>query len=156
VKQGAASIEDDIQREYWGALNGALEAAHGPVASTRKPQPQSWMAYSIGRSGFSVNADMNRRKQFIRAELYISTEHAKDFFGQLKGQKATIEKELGYPLEWEELPEARDCRISIYLRDVDPEDKNDWPRQHQWLAKHLNDLHRVFAPVVVNLIALKT
>jgi hypothetical protein len=56
-----------------------------------------------------------------------------------KPQKAEIEQELGYPLEWEELPEARDCRIACYLSDVDPADKAAWPRQHEWLAKRLND-----------------
>jgi hypothetical protein len=25
------------------------------------------------------------------------------------------------------------------------------PRKHEWLAKHLNDLHRVFAPRVASL-----
>jgi phosphopantetheinyl transferase (holo-ACP synthase) len=54
---------------------------------------------------------MNRRKQHIRAELYISTDHAKDFFAQLKAQKEAIEKALGYPLEWEELPEGPDCHL---------------------------------------------
>jgi hypothetical protein len=33
----------------------------------------------------------------------------------------------------------------VLLNDVDPEDEADWPRQHQWLAKRLNDFHRVFA-----------
>ncbi len=48
-------------------------------------------------------------------------------------------------MEWEELPERRDCRVSSYLNDVDPEDKADWLRQHEWLAKRLNDMHRVLA-----------
>ena len=50
-----------------------------------------------------------------------------------------------YPLEWEELPSRRDCRIASYLNSVDPEDEADWPRQHEWLAKRLNDFHRVLA-----------
>jgi hypothetical protein len=32
-----------------------------------------------------------------------------------------------------------------YLNEVDPEDEADWPRQHEWLAKRLNGMHRVFA-----------
>ena len=46
-------------------------------------------------------------------------------------------RELGYQLEWEELPSKRDCRISSYLNDVDPENEADWPRQREWLAKRL-------------------
>jgi hypothetical protein len=120
----------------------------GPVSGARKPQPQYWMGYSIGRSGFNLSAVMNRQKQYLRAELYISGDLAKTFFGLLKNQKVEVEGALGYPLDWEELPDARDCRIACYLSDVDPADKADWLRQHEWLAKRLNEMHRVFAPRV--------
>ena len=63
----------------------------------------------------------------------------------LQDQKDAIERECGYPLDWEELPEAQDSRIACSLNEVDPENEADWPRQHEWLAKRLNDLHRVFA-----------
>jgi hypothetical protein len=32
--------------------------------------------------------------------------------------------------------------------NADPTDKAEWPRQHQWLAKKINELHKVFAPRV--------
>ena len=152
VAHAARAIDDAelsetriAQREYWAALNQALTAAGGPIAGNRKPQPQSWMAYSIGRSNFNLAAAMNRLKNQIRAELYIAGDQAKAFFGLLKRQKEEIERELGYSLEWDELPAGRDCRISSHLNEVDPEDDADWPRQHEWLAKRLNDMHRVFA-----------
>lgn len=152
VAQAARAIDDAelsetriTQREYWAALNPVLNALGGPISGNRKPQPQSWMNYRIGRSGFRLGAVMIRPKNQIRAELYISGDHAKAFLRLLKTQKDAIEREIGYPLEWEELPSRRDCRISSYLNDVDPEDDADWPRQHEWLAKRLNDMHRVFA-----------
>jgi hypothetical protein len=152
IKKAADAIDDAElsetrikQREYWAALNPVLTAAGGPIAGNRKPQPQSWMAYSIGRSNFNLAAAMNRLKNQIRAELYIAGDQAKAFFGLLKSQKEEIERELGYSLEWEELPSRRDCRISSQLNDVDPENDADWPRQHAWLAQRLNDMHRVFA-----------
>jgi hypothetical protein len=106
------------------------------------------MSHPIGRSRFHLNGVMIRTKNQIRAELYISGDHAKAFFGLLNLQRDAIERELGYPLEWEELPSRRDCRISSYLNDVDPEDEAGLPHQHEWLAKRLNDMHRVFAPRV--------
>lgn len=51
-------------------------------------------------------------------------------------------KLFGYPLEWEELPEARDCPIACYLNDVDRADEKDWPRQHEWLAGDVRGPHR--------------
>jgi hypothetical protein len=188
VAQAARAIDDAdlsearvMQREYWAALNAVLDAAGGPVSGNRKPQPQSWMSFPVGRSHFGLNAVMTRQKRRIRAELYIERvelrdiwlsestsftpwlarpeniailrrgDDAKTFFSLLNNQKAEIEKELDYPLEWEELPDARGCRIACYLNDVDPADKVDWPRQHDWLAKRLNEIHRVFASRVRDL-----
>lgn len=143
---GAAMSDIRVaQQKYWAALNMVLNRKNGPVAGNRKPQPQSWTEFRIGRSGFFLSAAMLRNKRQIRAELYISGDRAKVFFFQLRDQKAPVENELGFPLEWEELPSRRDSRIAVYLDNVDPEDETDWPRQHEWLASRLNDLHRVFS-----------
>lgn len=152
VAQAARVIDDAeltetrrIQRDYWEGLNSALAVSAGPVHGNRKPQPQSWMSYSIGRHGISVNATMLRPRRQIRAEIYISTENAKAYFHLLKKQQHAIEQDFGHPLAWEELPDKRDCRIAFYLADADPDRRGDWPRQHEWLATHLNLMHRAFA-----------
>jgi hypothetical protein len=152
VAQAARAIDDAelsgtriVQRAYWAALNTALTAIGGPVSGNRKPQPQSWMVYSIGRSGLHLSAVMIRPKSQVRSELHIAGDRAKAFFALLVQQKDEIERELGYQLEWEELPSKRDSRISSYLNNVDPENETDWPRQHEWLATRLNGMHRVFA-----------
>jgi hypothetical protein len=149
VAQAARAIDDaelsearSMQRAYSGALQAVLNRLGGPVSGNKMTQPQSWMAYPVGRSKFNLLAGMSRPKKQIRAELYISGERAKSFLALLERQKDPVEKELGYPLEWE--PSKHDCQITSYLSDVDPEDEADWPRQHEWLAKRLNDLHRVF------------
>lgn len=152
VAQAARAIDETelseirvMQRAYWTALHEVLDKTAGPVSGHKIPQPQSWMAYPIGRSGFHLGAVMIRPKRQIRSELYISGDTAKAFFHLLQDQKEAIEQELGYPLEWEELPARRDCRVSAYLNDVDPENEQDWPRQHEWLAARLNEMHKGFA-----------
>jgi hypothetical protein len=140
-----------LQRDYWEAFQIVLNNHDGSVRGNKKPQPQAWMSYPIGRVHFLLNAVMIRAKEQIRAELYISGKHAKSYLQMLKSQQAAIERELGCPLVWEELPSRRDCRIASYLNDVDPEDQGQWPRQHEWLAKRLNDMHRVFARRVAEL-----
>jgi len=87
---------------------------------------------------------MIRPKRKIRAQIYNSSEHSKTFFGLLKEQKDAIHTELGYELDWENEADRRECRASVYLEGVDPENKLDWQRQHEWLAARLNELHRVF------------
>jgi len=155
VAQAARAIDEAelsetrvMQRAYWGAFDQVLAASGGPVSGGKKPQPQSWMAYPIGRSSVTVNAVMVRTKKQVRAELYLSGAKAKAFFHLLAAQKNEIERELGFALDWEELPAGQDSRISISLDDADLENEADWTRQHEWLAKHLNEMHRALAPRV--------
>lgn len=151
VTQAARAIDEAeltgtkaLQIAYWGAFGSTLLARGGALARERKPQAQSWMSYPVGRTGFSVNTSMVRPKRQVRAELYMSNPDAKAWFHLLHAQKEAIEGELGYAVDWEELPEGRDTRISISLNDADPEDQGDWSRQHEWLATRLNEFHRAF------------
>ncbi len=79
VAQAARAIDDAelsetriMQRSYWEGLQGILNRIGGAVSGNRRPQPQSWMPYPIGRNSFHLGADMNRRKKQARAYLYIS------------------------------------------------------------------------------------
>jgi hypothetical protein len=155
VAQAARAIDEAelsetrvMQRAYWAAFDLVLAALGGPVRGGKKPQPQSWMSYPIGRSGITLSPVMVRPKRQVRADLYLSGNKAKAFFHLLAQQKAEIERDLGFALDWEELPDGKDSRISVSLNDADPEDEADWPRQHDWLGKRLNELHRVLAPRV--------
>lgn len=153
VAEAARAISDEelsdhrtSQRNYWSGLHQELNNLRGPVSGTRTPQPQAWMNYAIGRAGFMLGVAMIRPKREIRAELYIDGESAKAFFHRLKQKQVVLEQELGYPLEWEEMPGRRACRVATYLRPANADDKTDWPRQQQWLAARLNELHRVLSP----------
>ena len=141
-----------MQRKYWTGLQDKLRAAGGPISSNRKPQPRSWMPYGIGQGGFRLGAVMNTVEKFLRVELYISSEDANERLGLLERNKDEIESKLGYALKWgDQSPAARDRRIAYYLHDVDPVDELDWGRQHDWLARHLNEMHRAFVQQVKDL-----
>ena len=158
VAQAARAIDESelsdtrvAQREYWTQFHKVLDELGGPVSGNRKPQPQSWMSYPVGRTGFGLNPCTMRPQRQVRAELYISGASAKAFFHLLAQHRSHIEQELGYPLSWEELPEKQDCRIAIYLPDSDPQMQADWPRQHRWLGERLGEFHKAFAARVRNL-----
>jgi hypothetical protein len=57
-----------MQRAYWVALQAVLNRIGGPVSGNKRPQPQSWMDYPIGRSRFNLAAVMIRPKKRIRAD----------------------------------------------------------------------------------------
>lgn len=151
VAQAARAIDDaelsetrKQQVDFWNAFNAVLRKVGGQVAGNRKPWPRQWINYPIGRTGFRLGTVMIRPRRVVRAELYIAGNDAKRMLFALKADQISIEAEFGEPLQWEELPAKRDCRIAVYL-SCDPEDESDWPRQHQWLAEKMNRLHRVFA-----------
>lgn len=158
VAQAARAIDESelsetrvTQRDYWAALNQCLETLGGPISGNRKPQLQSWMSYPVGRTGFGVNACTNRLKRQVRAELYISCEHSIAYFHLLREQRESIETDLGYSLEWEDLSGRQDRRIALYLNDSDPENREDWRRQQEWLAARLCEFHKVFSIRIRNL-----
>src|ERR1700756_3411596 len=69
VAQAARAIDQSelsetrvMQREYWASLNQSLNAMGGPVSGNKKPQPQAWMSFPTGRSGFLLNGVMIRPK----------------------------------------------------------------------------------------------
>ena len=146
---GELSDVRSMQLEYWEALNAALESVDGPVRGNRKPQAQSWMPYAIGRTHFNVNAVMGRQRRRLTAQLYIGGPNAKEYLRELRKDSDEIESELGEVLEWREL--RVHSHVSMRLEEHDPEDRGDWPVQHEWLARKLNDLHAAFADRVRNL-----
>ncbi len=112
--------------------------------SFRKPRPQNWYSLAVGRSRFNLSLTANTRLHRIGCELYIRhPRQSKKAFALLLAQKEAIESELG-PLDWQELPHRRDCRIVQY-RAGDIDDRTQWPDQHAWLLERLEAFRRAFA-----------
>ena len=154
-KMDGAELSEIGQRhkEYWKSFFQVLEKIGGPIsASHRMPVARSLISHSIGRSCFNLRTGINQYNRQIRVDLYIAGADAKVFFYLLYRQKDEIENELSYPLVWDDLPAGQDTRITSYSTDdVDPEDKEDWLRQHEWLASRLISMHRVFSTRVQEL-----
>ena len=131
------------QKEYWAAFHKVLNEVGGPVSGDRKSQPESWMDYYGVGPKVCVRASMTPSKNRITTRL--AGTNAKVLFSRLESQRAEIEQEAGFALEWE------DYRIVHRLDNVDPLDEEDWTRQHEWLARSLNAMHRVFSPRIQDL-----
>lgn len=133
-------------RAYWDAFCSLLrERPPGPISGERTPNERNWMGWGVGRTGFRVNASTAAWDRRIRVELYIAGAAAKAHFHLLEQQKEDIERELGYPLVWRAVPKYQDCSMDVTLEGVDPTDESSWPKQHEWLADKLAELHKVFS-----------
>ena len=137
---------------YWSALLDVLKELNetgNPVSGDLAPRSDSMINFAIGKHGFFVSAQIFVKNPKIKSQIYIYENNVEKFYLSLQKQRKGIERELGYALKWEKQRKTR--RIAIYLGDANPYDKGDWPRQHEWLARKLNDLHRVFAPRIKRL-----
>lgn len=140
-----------LQQQFWTALVQYLEAHKVPVRP-QKPLPQHWLnSNPLGRSGFHVVSTVHSRERYIGAEIYISHPQSKELFQKLLAQRQAIESELGFPLEWLELPESHACRIRVFRPDSDLADESAWPAYCEWLADKILRLSNAFRPLLRDL-----
>ena len=139
-----------LQLEYWTALRDALQNAEGKVRP-RKPFPDSYYNFAIGRSGVGVTAWMNTKEPSISVVIYIDGPHAGAYFGLLQEQREAIEDEIGEPLRWSQEEGRNARRIQLVRLGADALQQENWPQLLEWHAEKLELFYRVFQPRIAGL-----
>ncbi len=89
-----------------------------------KASPQHWLSFGAGKSGFSYSWLFRMANGWHFAiELYIDVhdrEENKRILKELEQMHDVIEKELGFGLDFQELPDARASRIEISKQTSGP------------------------------------
>lgn len=142
---GAGDLSDtkQAQLEYWNEFNNLLHERNS-IVKPQKAAPQNWMYFAVGRSDFVLSATLNSRERKTTVALVIGGENSKAYYNLLKEDKAFIEKDMGYPLEWRDLPHRKESHITLQYKDADPMDKKRWEEYQQWMADTLEHFYRVF------------
>ena len=133
--------------EYWGALADYLRE-HSTIIRPQKPLAQHWANYSIGRSGITLHTLGAVRDNWIAVELTLRDENATAYFHLLHEDKDDIEAELGFKIDWMELPGRKASRLRIEKRGENPTDKASWEQHFAWYREKLEAYDRVFRPRV--------
>jgi hypothetical protein len=136
-----------LQQKFWVALIERL-STKAPQIRPQKPRAQHWLNNSIGRAGFGLNITANTRDERLGVELWIPGAAAKKHFDNLIQQKASIEFQLGFDLDWQKLPDAKACRIATYYPDAPIENENRWEEYLNWLTARLVAMDKVLRPIV--------
>jgi hypothetical protein len=143
----STSPTKQLQQKFWTALVERL-AITAPQIRPQKPRPQHWLNNSIGRSGFGLNITANTRDERLGVELWMPGLQAKEHFALLLPQKQGIESALGFSLDWQELPEARACRIAAWYTGASIENEGRWNEYLDWITQRLVKMDQVLRPVV--------
>ena len=152
VSDAAKAIKNDTltetkaaQLKFWTLFAQYLQA-NGSMLRSQKPFPQHWTHFGIGRSGFLSSAILNTSDNILGAEIYINHEDAKTYFSALVVQREAIERELGFQLDWRELPDRKGSRILVERSISAPLDETYWPEYFVWLKEKLEAIQKVFRP----------
>jgi hypothetical protein len=146
----SASPTKQLQLKFWTALLERL-AKKAPQIRPQKPRPRHWLNNSIGRSGFGLNITANTREQRLGVELWMPGAQAKQRFAALTAHKSEIENQLGFTLDWQELPDAQACRVATWYPEASIEDETRWDEYLDWLTQRLLKMDHVLRPVVKGL-----
>ena len=132
--------------EYWTAHRKHLEQRNGVIKPV-KPNKGHWIYFSpFHDAGFCLGASASVKYKWTRVRFIFKGKDAKPHFRLLRQGRVDIEKEIGAELDWAEKPDKKESDIKLTLPDADPQDGQDWDRQHQWLCEQLETFHKVFAP----------
>lgn len=146
---GRVSIKGEAYRQYYQRLIDELREKH-KFTGARIAQPQSWYAFSAGTSGVAFSA-VFAGDGTVRVELYIDLgtfEANKALFDWLQNQKDSIEKQLGYSVQWERLDGRRASRIYVSRSGSIESIAEELEQLRKWQIEKLLHFKRVFAPLV--------
>ncbi len=73
---------------------------------------------------------------------------AKSRFANLLVQRNEIEAQLGFELDWQELPESMACRIATWYPNASLEDENRWDEYLEWTVQRLIKMDQVLRPII--------
>ncbi len=157
VAQAARNLDNQetsetkgLQYRYWQNFISYLESSSSKLRP-QAPSPKHWLTFSVGRSGFHVNALLNTVTNRIGVELVIADKDGeKLFYHLLAKDKETIEREVGSALEWRENPEKNRSSILLFF-NANPAEEPNWNLQHDWLRNALEKFDSVFRQRVKNL-----
>lgn len=154
-KASAKNLEEvtptkQLQLEYWERFHEQLRSG-GSHLKPNKPQPSAFSGFAIGRSHFWLEAVANIRDQRIAVALIVEGGDSEAHFSLLLQEREAMENEIGHRLDWPEDSNSIRKRITLARPNSDPERRDQWDMQHQWLQEKLETFHRVFGPRVKRL-----
>ena len=141
----ATGVKAEHQR-FWQALRAQFEES-GTRIRPQKASPQHWMNIGVGKAGMKLTALRNTVKQTITVGFETSHEDGKKVFDLLHADRAAIEAELGFEMEWFRLSEKK-ATAMWYVTEADVSNETDWPKQISWMQDGLERLDAVFRPRV--------
>jgi hypothetical protein len=132
------------RRAYWTSFADYLKS-HNSKFAIRTPSKDHWHSFSIGRSGFSIDATITPQKKRVGIELLLRRDPQKVGFQRLLEDRSEIETITECALEWMELPGRQSSRIAAFLPNVDAFDESQWSMLQSWMLEMMQKMQLAFS-----------
>lgn len=128
---------------FWtGFVNYATERKS--LLRLRTPSTQYWMESPIGRAHFVISFTAAVRDGVAGCEIYLSGSKAKEAFRILQRDQVRIQQELGFNVDFEELPARMASRIVIRSK-FDLKQEDGWNDVFLWMLEKGEAFSRTFS-----------
>jgi hypothetical protein len=134
TKAGAVSGKGALYVQFWESFIERVHADHPDWTKAKAVGPYNWFEMKGPIRGSLISSSFAQGDR-LRHELYIDSgdgDRNDEIFGSLHDQQHQIESVYGNPLEWEELPTRRACRIAEYKEGCPVSDTERWDEYLAW------------------------
>jgi len=136
-----------MQLAYWTAFGEFLTTAKAQFKPP-KPAATNWVPWGLGKGGVHLEAFVTAEKVAVGVEIK-SSDHP-TWFQKLYAQRAAIEEDLGFALEWNEKPGKKFSSLRVRL-ELNMHNPTNWPKAHHWMLDHMKAVKKAFQPRVKDL-----
>ena len=149
--KGDLSPLEVLRKRYWQGLEKHMENA-GSKLTGQTPSHWQSQCFNIGRNGAAIFVKLYVGKNKIRFEIDLNERKtAKAFFHLLQKDKKAIEKEIGFELDWQELPRQVHSSIGLNIEGQNIKDEKKWAKQHEVIRLGVESFHNAFAERIRNI-----
>ena len=127
---------------FWTELAAYLKSDSAFLRSfnLRKPSADHWMDFSCGSSTYHLAMTI-KGKDLLGVEIYSPND--KEQFAKFESARAAIEKELGFKMDWQLLPDKKASRI-YFATKLNWLDSTHRKECFVWLSEKAVALKKVF------------
>ncbi|QDT69297.1 hypothetical protein MalM25_22330 [Planctomycetes bacterium MalM25] len=139
----------DIYLSFWSEFRKHLLAEQ----STFKVSParaKHHLRVSIGKAGCAIAAVASQQSGYVRVELYLDGDQAKERYANLEENKDDLETAFGAALDWQPLPKKTASRIATSSHQCDITDRSKWQGLFEWLTERVTRFDKTFRGHVSN------
>lgn len=128
-----------LRLAFWEKTLEALRASSTDLFNNISPSKDHWLT-----AGSKYNLIFGN--SFIRVELQMSRPSVaenKFIFDRLFANKTKIEETFGHELSWERLNDRKASYVR-YAKNIDGDNRDNWPEMIAWLVEHIIKLEAAF------------